>query len=67
LRERWSTVNKALYIVMVPVLLVAIGYIVVLRYAGLPPGYLRLAVAVTAFFGAIYWLARRSQRKSQVK
>jgi hypothetical protein len=59
--------NKALYIVMLPVLLVALGYVVVLRYAGLPPGYLRLAVAVTVFFGAIYWLARRSQRKSQAK
>jgi hypothetical protein len=52
---------------MIPVLLVAGGYVVVLRYAGLPPGYLRLAVAVTVFFGAIYWLARRSRRKSQAK
>jgi hypothetical protein len=59
--------NKALYIVMIPVLLVAVGYVVVLRYAGLPPGYLRLAVAVTVFFGTIYWLARRSRRKSPAK
>ena len=59
--------NKALYIVFIPLLLVAVGYMVVLRYAGLAPGYLQLAVAVTVFFGVIYWLARRSQRKSQAK
>ena len=59
--------NKALCIVLIPVLLVAVGYMVVLRYAGLPAGYLRLAVAVTVLIGAIYWLARKSHRKSQAK
>ena len=59
--------NKALYIVFIPLLLVAVGYMVVLRYAGLAPGYLQLAVAATVFCGAIYWLARKPRRKSQAK
>ncbi|HZC65718.1 MAG TPA: hypothetical protein VE545_04035 [Candidatus Dormibacteraeota bacterium] len=59
--------NNALYIVFIPLLLVVAGYTVMLRYAGLAPGYLRLAVAVTVFFGAIYWLTRKSRQKSQAK
>jgi ABC-type spermidine/putrescine transport system permease subunit II len=53
--------NRAIYIVMIPVLLVAIGYILVFRSAGLAPGYLRLVVAVTLFFAAIGWLSRKKR------
>jgi hypothetical protein len=56
--------NRSLYIIMVPVLLVALGYIVVFRYMGLAPGYPRLIVAVTLFFGAIWWLGRKTARKA---
>ena len=56
--------NKALYIVLVPVLIVAAGYIFVLRYAGLSPGYLCLIIAAGAFFGILFWLARRTPRKT---
>ena len=44
---------------MIPVILVALGYIFVLRSLGIPPGYFRLFVAVTLFFGAVLWLARK--------
>lgn len=49
---------------MIPVMLVALGYIVVLRYMGFAPGYPRLIVAVAVFFGAI-WLGRRAARKAE--
>jgi len=55
--------NRALFIIMIPVLLVAAGYTVVLRTMGLAPGYPRLVVATALFFGTIYCLARRSRRK----
>jgi hypothetical protein len=46
-------------------LLVAAGYIVVLRLMGISPGYPRLGVAMLLFFGAIYWLSRRSGKKAK--
>ena len=55
--------NRSFFIVMIPALLVAAGYIVVLRYMGIAPGYPRLMVAMVLFFGMIYWLSRRSGRK----
>ena len=54
--------NRAIYIVMVPVLLVALGYILVFRSVGLAPGYARLLVAMTVFFVTIWWLARKTAR-----
>jgi membrane protein DedA with SNARE-associated domain len=55
--------NRAFFIIMIPAMLVAAGYIVVLRYMGIAPGYPRLVMAVVVFFGLIYWLSRRSGRK----
>jgi hypothetical protein len=46
---------------MTPVLLVALGYILVFRSVGLAPGYARLMMAV-ALFGAIGWLVRGPAR-----
>ena len=57
--------NKSLLIVLIPALLVAAGYIVVLRMMGLPPGYARLAFAMVVFFSAIYLLSRRSAKKAK--
>jgi hypothetical protein len=57
--------NRSFLLVMIPVLLIALGYIVVLRHLGYPPGYPRLIVAVTLFFGAIWWLGRRTARKTK--
>ena len=56
--------NRSILIIMVPALLVAAGYIVVLRKMGFPPGYPRLAVAMILFFGGIYWLSKRSGKKA---
>jgi hypothetical protein len=55
--------NRAFLIIMIPALLVAAGYIVVLRFMGIAPGYPRLVMAVVVFFGMIYWSSRRSGRK----
>jgi len=55
--------NKAIYIVFIPALLVAAGYIVVLKLMGFAPGYPRLIVAMGLFFGGIYWLSRRNSKK----
>jgi ABC-type spermidine/putrescine transport system permease subunit II len=54
-------------IVMVPVILVALGYVFLLRSLGISPGYFRLFVAVTLFFGAILWLARKSHKANAHK
>jgi hypothetical protein len=51
--------NRAFFIIIVPALLVALGYIVVLRFMGVAPGYPRLFIAMVIFFGAVYWLSRR--------
>jgi membrane protein DedA with SNARE-associated domain len=55
--------NRSFLIIMIPALLVAAGYIVVLRYMGMAPAYPRLIVAMILFFGMIYWLSRRGGRK----
>ena len=63
----WKTgepMNRSFFIIMIPALLVAAGYIVVLRFIGIAPGYPRLIIAMVLFFGMIYWLSRRSGRKA---
>jgi hypothetical protein len=57
--------NRALYIVMIPSLLVVAGYVVVLRALGISPGYARLLVPVVLFFGAIWWLGRHSAHRAK--
>jgi membrane protein DedA with SNARE-associated domain len=54
--------NRALLIIMIPALLVAAGYLVVLRAMGIAPGYPRLALAVIFFVGTIYWFSQRGGR-----
>jgi len=55
--------NRSILIVLIPALMVAAGYVIVLRIMGLAPGYPRLIGAVALFFGGIYWLSKRSGRK----
>lgn len=55
--------NRSLYIILIPALLVAVGYVVVLKLMGLAPGYPRLIIAMILFFGGIYWLSRRSGKR----
>ncbi len=57
--------NRSFYVVMVPVLLVTLGYVLTLRHLGFAPGYPRLIIAMTVFFGLIWWLGRRTMRKSK--
>jgi uncharacterized membrane protein len=55
--------NRALFIILIPALLVATGYVIVLREMGFSPGYPRLIVAVALFLGTLYWLSRKAKRK----
>lgn len=55
--------NRSYYVVMIPVLVVTLGYVVMLRHLGFAPGYTRLFVAMALFFGAIWWLGRRAAQK----
>ena len=57
--------NRSLFIILIPALLVAAGYVFVLRLMGVAPGYPRIAVAVVLFFGGIYWLSKRSGKKAE--
>jgi uncharacterized membrane protein len=54
--------NRAFYIIFVPVLLVMLGYIVVFHSMGLSPGYPRLVVAVLLFAAASWWLGRKVRK-----
>jgi hypothetical protein len=56
--------NRSILIILIPALLVATGYIVVLRMMGIAPGYPRLIIAMILFFGGIYWLSKRSGKKA---
>ena len=56
--------NRALYIIMIPVALVALGYILVFRAVGLAPGYPRMIVVLSIFLAAIWWAARKTARKT---
>ena len=57
--------NRSIFIILVPALLVAAGYVVVLRMIGIAPGYPRLIIAMILFFGGIYWLSKRSGKKAK--
>jgi ABC-type glycerol-3-phosphate transport system permease component len=54
--------NRSFLIIVVPALVVAAGYIVVLRRLGLAPNYLRLSIVLACFLLAV-WLVRRHQRR----
>jgi uncharacterized membrane protein len=56
---------RAFFIVMIPVLLVALGYLLMFRHLGFSPGYPRFFLAMGIFFGLIWWLGRRTMRKSK--
>jgi uncharacterized membrane protein len=56
--------NRAFYIIFVPVLLVMIGYILVFRAMGLSPGYPRMVVAVLVLAAAIFWLWSKTAKKA---
>jgi len=55
--------NRAFFIIFIPVLLVAIGYVAVFRFMGVAPGYPRLILLMALFFGVMYWFSRRNAGK----
>jgi hypothetical protein len=55
--------NRAFAIILIPALLVAIGYLFVFRYMGVSPAYWRLIVLAALLGGVLWWLARKSTRK----
>ena len=57
--------NRSILIILIPALIVAAGYVIVLRILGFSPGYPRLIGAMVLFFGAIYWLSKRSGKKAK--
>src|SRR6202161_2249170 len=57
--------NRAIYIIMVPVVFVAVGYILIFRVVGLAPGYGRLLVAMALFVGLAWWMVRKSAKTSR--
>ena len=48
--------NRAFLIILVPAILVAIGYVLVFRFLGLSLTYLRFVLGGVVFIGAAYWL-----------
>jgi hypothetical protein len=56
--------NRALYIVLIPTLLVAVGYAYVLHEVGVRGVFPRLIVALVLFLAGLWWLARRNAPKT---
>ncbi|HEX8881390.1 MAG TPA: hypothetical protein VF749_15230 [Candidatus Acidoferrum sp.] len=48
--------NRAFLIILVPAILVALGYVLVFRLLGLSPGYLKFILGGLVFLAAAYWL-----------
>jgi ABC-type spermidine/putrescine transport system permease subunit II len=48
--------NRALVIILIPAILVALGYVLVFRLLGISPGYLRFILGGVIFLAAAYWL-----------
>ena len=57
--------NRAFLIVLGPTLVVAVGYILVLRAVGLEPPYLKLAALVVALGLVFWWIGRKTSRQRQ--
>jgi len=56
--------NRAFAIILIPALLVAIGYVVVFRSMGVSPAYWRLILPLALLGGALWWLGRGKARRT---
>jgi ABC-type glycerol-3-phosphate transport system permease component len=56
--------NRAFAVILIPALLVAIGYLVVFRSMGVSPAYWRLILPVALLGAAFAWLGWRTARKT---
>jgi len=54
--------NRAFLIILIPAILVALGYILVFRFLGIAPGYLWLVLLLVIFLAAAYWFWPRKPR-----
>ena len=57
--------NRAIVIILVPAILVALGYVLVFRFLGISPGYLRFILGGAVFLAAAYWLWPKRPRGAQ--
>ncbi|HVH73022.1 MAG TPA: hypothetical protein VNB49_18195 [Candidatus Dormibacteraeota bacterium] len=57
--------NRAFLIILVPALLVALGYVLVFRYLGLSPTYTRFIFGGVIFLVAAYWLWPKKPKGAQ--
>jgi ABC-type spermidine/putrescine transport system permease subunit II len=57
--------NRALVIILVPAILVALGYVLVFRFLGISTGYLRFILGGAVFLAAAYWLWPKKPRGAQ--
>jgi len=54
--------NRAFFIILIPPLLVLIGYVVVFRaMGGVAPAYWRVIVPVVLLGAGLWWVSRRSK------
>ena len=60
-----ETMNRAFLIILVPAILVAIGYVLVFRLLGLSLVYLRFILGGAVFLAAAYWLWPKKPRGAQ--
>ena len=58
--------NRGFLMALIPAFLLAIGYIVIFRYVGVTPAYIRLAGAMFVFFGGVWWLGRRYKKRTDL-
>ena len=57
--------NRAFLIILVPAMLVALGYLVVFRFLGLSPTYTRFIFGGVVFLAAAFWLWPRKRARSE--
>ena len=57
--------NRAFLIILVPAVLVAIGYVLVFHLLGLSLTYLRFILGGVVFVAAAYWLWPKNPRGAQ--
>jgi cell shape-determining protein MreD len=57
--------NRALSIVLIPAVFVAVGYVFVLEFVlGTPGAYWRLIVPFALVGGALWWFGREARKRS---
>ena len=68
-KSEGETLNRAFLIILVPAILVALGYVLVFRLLGLPLTYLRFIFGGVVFLAAAYrlWPRKTSSNAKVVK